>query len=378
MPEMVQLLRNLEGAKEVSSPRFRLLVVLSVVFATLPFIVGAGNGDGGNSDAARAEHQRIIDFWTPERVAQAVPRDFIFDPGTRGFSPSKGKPSNRGGGGGGGGNSTTLVTGSSWNGGGGIDGSVGKVLFAMNGSYWVCSATVISDSASDRSLILTAAHCVYDEANYDVNDEEAAFATNWMFIPDYDAIPVTLSTRNNSFCDDTLWGCWTALAMAVHIGYAGAGSFGAGVEYDFAVVAVGEGGKTNEPQLDANVTAQQYSFSEDPRVDDGTDTYAFGYPAQKKWDGTDLIYCRGPIDTDPHNNNETYRLNECKLNGGSSGGSWLIDSDETDGFDFDTVISVNSYGYRGITAMHGPILNGNTQAVYNAALVAVTDTVATG
>jgi len=362
----------------MASRSIRVFVTFVLLASSLPFIVGAGNGDGGNSDAARAEHQRIIEFWTPERVAQAVPRDFVFDPGTRGFSPSKGKPSNRGGGGGGGGDSTTLVTGASWNGDGGIDGSVGKVLFAMDGSYWVCSATVIDDGGeSDRSLILTAAHCVYDETNSDV---ETAFATEWMFIPDYDAAPVSLSTTNNSFCDDTRYGCWTASAIAVHDGYAGAGSFGAGVEYDFAVVAVGNGGKTDEPQLDRNVTAQQYSFSENPRVADNTDTYAFGYPAQKKWNGTDLIYCRGPIDTDPHNNGDTYRLNECKLNGGSSGGSWLIGFDETDGFG--TVISVNSYGYRGITAMHGPILNGNTQAVYNAALNAELganpDPVATG
>jgi V8-like Glu-specific endopeptidase len=233
---------------------------------------------------------------------------------------------------------------------------VGKVLFEMDGSYWVCSATVIDDDGkADRSLILTAAHCAYDETN-------GAFATEWMFIPDYDAIPASLTT-NGSFCDSTKYGCWSAASIAVHTGYADAGSFGAGVEYDFAVVAVGAGGKSPS-QLDATVAPQQVSFSE-PDAIALADTYAFGYPAQKKWDGTDLIYCRGPVDTDPINNGETYRLNECKLNGGSSGGSWMVG---VNGAGFGTVISVNSYGYRGITAMHGPFLDLEAEAVYDAVL----------
>ena len=33
-------------------------------------------------------------------------------------------------------------------------------------------------------------------------------------------------------------------------------------------------------------------------------------------------------------------------------------------------MSLNSYGYTGINAMHGPILNGHTQAVYDAVAAA--------
>ena len=39
-------------------------------------------------------------------------------------------------------------------------------------------------------------------------------------------------------------------------------------------------------------------------------------------------------------------------------------------------MSVNSYSYRGIKAMHGPIFNADTQAVYSAALSAEADTIA--
>ena len=349
----------------MASRIIRVFVTFVLLASTLPFIVGAGNA--GNGDAARAEHQRIIEFWTPERVAQAVPRDFVFDPGTGRFSPTKGKPDGTPGGGGGNGGGggeedSTLVSGASWNAGGQIDGAVGKVLFQMDGSYWVCSATVIADANSTarektRSLILTAAHCVFDETN----DQ---FASEWMFIPDYDDQPASLTT-SGTFCVNTRYGCWTASELAVHTGYATAGSFSDGLEFDFAVVAVGDGGKLDS-QLDATVNAQQYDFS-DTAVASGEDTYAFGYPAQKKWKGNDLIYCRGPIDTDPINNGDTYRLNGCKLNGGSSGGAWLTPFD-LDGFGAGTVVSVNSYGYRGIDAMHGPKLNSDTQAVYTAVL----------
>ena len=342
------------------SRRVRLFISFLLIVSAVPLLTAAGNG--GNGDEARAEHQRIVEFWTPERVAQAVPRDFVLDPGTGRFSPSKKPDGTPGGGGGkpggGGGEESTLVTGSSWNGGDDINGAVGKVLFAMDGSFWVCSATVIDDDSSDSNrsaTILTAAHCVYDEAN-------GVFATSWMFIPDYDASPEPLSTSNNTFCDDTAYGCWTQVAMAVHSGYTDAGGFNLeAVQYDFAVVRVGLGGLSGSAELDHVVTEQAKSFSS-VALDGSVAGYAFGYPAQKKWKGNDLIYCAGPIDGDPNTGNQTYRLNECKLNGGSSGGGWLTGFDESSGSG--TVMSVNSYGYTGINAMHGPILDIDTQDVY--------------
>ena len=330
--------------------RPRRVVVVGMVLAALPFLVGAGNGNGGVSDAARAEHQRIVDFWTPERVARAVPRDFFLDLESGKFLPAK-RPAPPSG-------DTAIVSGSSWTKGGAIDGASGKVLFAMGTSYYVCSATVLDDpDHNGRSLILTAAHCVFDEST-------GNFATNWMFIPDYDAAPAPLTT-NGSFCSSTLYGCWTPVAMVVHDGYASAGGFNdQAVLYDFAVVAVGPGGH-DITELETEVIEQTYSFT--TIASDGSVTgYAFGYPAQGKWKGNDLIYCKGPITTDPLNADLTYRLAGCKLSGGSSGGPWLIGFSETTGSG--TVISLNSYGYSGVTAMHGPMLNADTESVYSAAL----------
>jgi hypothetical protein len=339
----------------------RLLVSLVLVLTALPLLAAADNGS-----QARSEHQRIVDFWTPARVAQAVPRDFVLDPESGRVVPAKGKPQGTPGGGNGGSaggsdGGSTVVSGDSWNGGGEIDGASGKLLFAMDGSYWVCSASVIDDGSSGSNgsaMIITAAHCVYDETN-------RVFADNWMFIPDYDAAPAPLDTTG-SFCESTSYGCWTPEAMAVDSRYASAPSFDAALPYDFGVVRVGPGGKSGEKiELDDVVTEQSYSFSGPVPLDGSVSGDAFGYPAEKKWNGDDLIYCSGPIDGDPYNSDETYRLNECKLNGGSSGGPWLSPFDEATGSG--TIISVNSYGYRGVNAMHGPFLNSDTQAVYDAA-----------
>ena len=332
----------------------RVLVAFVMVFVALPVLVGAG----GNS--ARSEHQRIVDFWTAERVAQAVPRDFVFNLSTGRFGPAHHNPGHGGGPGGGGpgGGDPSVITGVSYTAGGEVTGTTGKVLFALGGSYYVCSASVIDDTAANRSIILTAGHCVYD------NEPGGEFATNWMFIPDYDAAPAPLDTQGN-FCDATLYGCWTATALTVHNGFAQAGGFNdQAVLYDWGFAVVGEGGH-DMTLLESEVGSQGYSFA--PEAINATVTgWAFGYPAQKKFKGNDLIYCSNKIDGDPYNDNDTYRMNQCKLNGGSSGGPWFKAFSGGSGM----LISVNSYGYGGVTAMHGPMFNSNTAATYNAALTA--------
>jgi len=337
----------------------RKLRLVLVAFATMAAMVYAGSAaTPAGSQAPASEHQRIIDFWTPARVAQAVPRDFVFNPGTQRFELKK--PDHPGGGGGGGGkpggggSTGGDTTGSSWTGGGTVATTTGKVLFEMNGSYWVCSASVVTDTASGRSLVLTAGHCVYDETN-------RAFATNWMFIPDYDAAPARL-TSGGSFCADTAYGCWTAEYLTVDAGFANAGGFNTQATLNDVGFAVLRGGGFSGNQLvEDAVGTQDISFSEGVL---GHTAWLFGYPAAQKYKGTDLIYCRGPLGTDPLNNDLTYRV-DCNMTGGSSGGPWFQDFDENAGTG--TLISVNSYGYSGVTAMHGPMFGYWTESVFNAA-----------
>ena len=328
----------------------RALVAFAIIASTMAAGSAAKPVDPGS---AAAEHQRIVDFWTNERVAKAIPRDFVkTGPGQYAPAAKPDNPGKPGGGGGGGGDGS--VTGASWNGGGLVADTTGKVLFAMGGSYYVCSASLVTDSKNDRSIVLTAAHCVYDETG-------GSFATNWMFIPNYDAAPAPLTT-SGSFCDATKWGCWTATALVAHSGYTTAGGFNdQAVVYDFAFAVLRDGGKTSAP---ADVTIGTQSIAFDSNVA-GVNVFAFGYPAAKKFKGNDLVYCAGPTGFDPLTSNTTYRIG-CSMTGGSSGGPWMRGFSTSNGSG--VLTSVNSYGYSGDNSMYGPKFNSNTEAVFNRAL----------
>lgn len=294
--------------------------------------------------AKQTRHQQIVAHWTPARMAAATPRDFVVDP-ARGFVP-RAKP---GGGAG--------TTGASWNGGGAVKERTGKVYFEMGGGAYVCSGSVASDTRSTVSLVLTAAHCAYDETS-------GAFATFWLFIPDFDQSPTFT-------CSQTQYGCWTANALVVHEGYATAGGFNTQATlHDFAFAVVGGGGHSGTAQLDATVGAFNVAIPGFTAV--GQTSYAFGYPAAGRYKGKDLVYCSGAIFQDPYNELLTWGL-PCGMTGGSSGGPWFSNFNASTGVG--GLSSLNSYGYSGVQAMHGPKFNSDTADVYAAAKSANANTI---
>ena len=306
----------------------RIALVAILLIAGLPMAAPVAA-----KDPARAEHDRIVAYWTPARMASAIPRDFEK---TRGTFVPRARP---GGGGGSG-----AVTGASWTQSGPIVARSGKVFFRMGSTRYVCSGSVASDSRADYSLVLTAGHCAYDEA-------AGAFATEWMFIPAYDSAPTQT-------CSQTAFGCWTAQALVVHNGFATAGAFNhQATIHDFAFAVVGNGtvpaGKNQ--RLDAAVGSYPVYTSNVG----GSKLYAFGYPAAQKYKGNDLVYCAGSIFADQYNEDDTWGM-ACNMTGGSSGGPWLS------GFEGSSpaLSSLNSYGYQGLSNMYGPKFNANTAAVY--------------
>lgn len=317
----------------------RIALAAILVLVALPMA-----GPVAAKGPAKAEHDRIVDYWTPARMASAVPRDFVKS--GNGFQP-KARP---GGGGGGSG----AVTGASWTGGGAILARSGKVFFTMGTTRYVCSGSVANDPRSDYSLVLTAGHCAYDEGAH-------KFATNWMFIPAYDSAPTQT-------CTQATYGCWTAEALVVHNGFASAGGFNTqATVHDFAFAVVGNGTVRNgvNAQLDAAVGSYPMATAD---LSLPNKLYAFGYPAAGKYKGKDLVYCAGNIFTDQYNDDLTWGM-ACNMTGGSSGGPWLS------GFEGSSpaLSSLNSYGYQGISNMYGPTFNDNTLAVYTAAKSATTD-----
>jgi hypothetical protein len=290
---------------------------------------------------AHAEHDRVIAHWTPARMAAARPRDFIREP--NGNAAPKSRPAPGG----------STITGASWTDGGPIVDLSGKVYFEMGGGAWICSGSIVDDAGrSGTSLVLTAGHCAVDETTGD-------FATNWMFIPDFDGAP-------SYDCALTVYGCWTARALVVHYGFAHAGAFNTqATTHDWAFAVVGSGGKRGT-QLDA-LGSFSIGF---PAATVGASVAAFGYPAAGKYHGNDLTYCAGKTILDGNNATKTWGV-ACDMTGGSSGGPWLASFSAGSG----TLTSLNSYGYSGIKNMYGPIFDAKTKATYDAARTASGNTV---
>jgi V8-like Glu-specific endopeptidase len=313
--------------------RLRNLVVASLLLLLAATPAAANQS---NADAARAERERVFKYWTAERMATAIPRDFVKT--DRGFVPAA-KPPGAGkpGGGGGGDGSTGTVTGASWTAGGEILSASGKVFFTMEPYNYQCSGSVAFDTRANASLVLTAAHCAYDETN-------GAFATNWVFIPEWDSQASGCGVHD----------CWYASQLVVHKGYVDAGGFNTQATlHDFAFAVV--------PPIPTSIGSLDIAFG---GVSAGDRLYAFGYPAAQKYKGNDLTYCAGPIFTDPYNTNLTWGMT-CDMTGGSSGGPWLSSFVESTGSG--TLSSLNSYGYSGVKAMHGPKFDARTEAVYKVA-----------
>ena len=329
-------------------------VAALVALVALPILASGAAAGAGNAQAARerAEHNRIVSYWTPARVRAAIPRDFAFD-SVRGYHVvPNAKPQPPGGGG--------NTTGASWpNGTGKVYKATGKVLFTMGGSQYVCSGTSLSNSRGGTDgVVISAGHCAYDET-------AGAFATNWLFVPQFDSNPTFT-------CASTAFGCWTAKALVVHNGYASAGGFNnQAVRYDWAFAVVGGGGKTSGANIDLDTAVGNFAKS-DSEMTVNTVASAYGYPAAGKYRGKDLTYCQGPTtrDTNPGTNN--YKL-ACNMTGGSSGGPWLSGADASG--NAGVIRSLNSYGYSGQSFMYGPIFNGTTTSTSSAANSANVNTV---
>lgn len=310
--------------------RVRISIALAAlaVSMVLPGLAAA-RGDSAAA-AAKAEHDRIVAYWTPARVASAKPKDFIRESSGRIVpyaAPSGG------------------ATGASWTGNGVVEERVGRILFSSGGSNWICSGSVVGDGATNngQSIILTAGHCAYDG-----ND---GWSYNFLFMPDFDDDP-------NYTCAQRVLGCWTATRLGVNSDFV-PGGFGsnASVRVDYAFARVGNG--TKGGQLDAAVGGYGLKVSGVALADK---QWAFGYPAEGKYKGRDLIFCTGSTVNDP-NGVGTWGM-ACKMNGGSSGGGWLWGTtNPADAANPGVLSSVNSYGYSGLAYMFGPRFNGETTTV---------------
>jgi hypothetical protein len=253
------------------------------------------------------------------------------------------------GGGGGGGGGT--IANAEWTGQGVVQDAVGRIYFEMPDNVqrtvwlgYVCSGTVVNDATTGRSIILTASHCVYDDAN-------KAFARNVLFIPDQAETSGAGTDRN---CTNDPIGCWAPTFGVVDVNWT-TRTFPNNVHWDYAFYVVKDAGAHSAglsaatDQLDAAVIAMDVSFAA-PTA--GSVSHALGYSYSVD---PQFMYCADPMQ---NLNADNWFLPNCGLTGGSSGGPWSQPFNVTTGNG--PIISVNSWGYTNQPGMAGPKLSGTT------------------
>lgn len=312
--------------------RARISIVL--VALVVPLLLPGAAGARGADSARGAEHDRIVAYWTPARIAAAQWKDYRVDPRTGKVTPFA-KP---GGGGGG----------ASWPNGGAIEQRSGRILFSTTEGDWICSGSVVNSTSGDSAVVLTAGHCVYDGSE--------GWSFNFMYIPDFDSAPTYT-------CGQTSLGCWTATRLGVHESFHPSG-FGpdAALRVDYGFALVGPGGKGGGVPADLDAATGGYGLNTSTVAHNVT-KWAFGYPAAGRYKGKDLTYCTGSTVDDPYDVGTWGMV--CNMTGGSSGGPWIHGTTNPAVYSAGTLLtSVNSYGYQGLNYMFGPRFNPATGTVF--------------
>ena len=272
-------------------------------------------------------------------------------------------------GGGGGSTATDTISNAEWTAGDAVQTAAGRIYFEMpNNAKWkgpwggyVCSGTVVVDDTIGRSVILTAAHCVYDDLN-------KAYARNVLFIPDQAG---TSGSGTDLNCSNDPIGCWVPSFGVVDVNWTTA-TFPDNIPWDYAYYVVDDTGahfagfNQSAESLDEAAGALPVSFAR-PYIDDGDPgahsidfTHALGYSYSED---PNFMYCAEDMITEGADN---WWLPSCELSGGSSGGPWVqpMDLDAGSG----PVISLNSWGYTNSPGMAGPMFAGtSTECVFTMA-----------
>ncbi len=257
---------------------------------------------------------------------------------------------NTGGDGGGGGGGGGVVPNLQWGFGGAVQTAVGRIYFEMPANKrmtrwtgYVCSGTVATDGTTGRSIIITAAHCVYD-------DVYKAFAHNVLFIPDQAG---TNGTRTDLNCTNDPLGCWAPSVGVVDSDWA-TRTFPNNIAWDYAYYVVPDSGAhsgttVSNQALDISAGNLAVQFTA-PTTGNVTHALGYSYSEDPK-----LMYCAEAMGTEGSFN---WWLPSCLLSGGSSGGPWVQPMSTETGSG--PIISVNSWGYTGSPGMAGPKLAGSS------------------
>ncbi|GAA3810465.1 peptidase [Sphaerisporangium flaviroseum] len=289
-----------------------------------------------------AEQRRVLDYWTPRRMARALPAGVLGSAAQIGdvasgalplriaaaepASAASPAPSASAA------SAPRLKTrGARWAAGGAVTRTTGRVFLTLSGVDYVCSASAVKSRNMD--VVVTAGHCAKDGVG--------AWAENWTFVPGYDA-------------GRRPYGVFTARRIFVPEPWSAKGDD----SYDLAMIAVNP---SDRRHLNEAVGGQEIAFD----VPRGRPAFGFGFPADPPYDGRHLIYCAGEVHRDPHKQTHDQGM-RCDLTAGSSGGPWLSSFDPATGQG--VVTSVSSFKYSDDPAtMYGPYFGAQARQIYEAA-----------
>lgn len=275
-------------------------------------------------------------YWTEERRNNATPREFQFEVGA---AEGKLNPLARRGSSGGG---TTYPTGNTqqWPASSSlVEKITGKVFFTMAKQDYVCSGSLINDGKTEIDIVVTAAHCVWNNSK---NPSQSGFASNWAFYPNYlntgkvGGILATFLFAPTQFTNQTSFNTTATLN-----------------DFAFAVIPPSEVSDGSKPNVKTDTNLLKTVGS------------AFGYPQASPYNGQFLYRSWGEISEDSNNGKQTWRI-PSDMTGGASGGPWYMGY--SDGNNLGSTVSVNSYKYLGDSkGMYGPKFNDLTISLLDAA-----------
>lgn len=296
-------------------PRIRSLLA-GLALASAPLAVAAPAVAAPQPDKV-TEHQAAITeieqnnieaYWTPERMAAAVPPsagsggervspEAAPVPQSANADPESPQP------------------------------ELGKVFFTLGGTDYVCSGTATESGNAD--VVTTAGHCL--------NEGPGEFATQFAFVPAYDN-------------GDRPYGTWTARTLYTSAAWGNDGDFNHDI--GFAVMNENDSGES----LTDVVGSYPIAFN----LERGLDYTSYGYPAGSPFDGESLYSCSGTASQDSRGSTDQGLT--CDMTGGSSGGGWITGGQ---------LNSVNSFKYTNDpSTMYGPYFGDVEQSVYQEAAAA--------
>jgi V8-like Glu-specific endopeptidase len=216
---------------------------------------------------------------------------------------------------------------------------IGKLFFTLNGTGRQCSASVIA-----RSTIATAGHCV--------SDGNGTFATNWLFCPSYNQGGV-----------NPLRGCWGWNLAVTSAGW----HFNGNLDHDYACIVTATTGSVIANKV-GNITGwagRAWNWNDVP-------VSTFGYPAAAPFPGN-VIHETNSVEwynVDWVAGGQVSKVIGSDLTPGSSGGPWYMswrhptaEAADTDGSSAtDPVSPVQAVGphINGINSAKRCLVNCNT------------------